>query len=114
MKYKVLLLLLFIALAYSRVLKRSKTKHGETYTVNVKKLPDGYPADSPYYIFCTDDFFAKHNADFKKQSNDYNVGMKDHYVIKNVLEDLLICIYNLNNDEKITFTISKLISMSYD
>jgi hypothetical protein len=114
MKYKVLLLLLFIALACSRVLKRSKTKQDDTYTLDVK-LPDEYSANRPYYVFCTtDDFFAKHNKDFNELANHSLQVMKHNGMIK-VLADLLICIYNLKNDEKITIPISELKSpMSYD
>jgi hypothetical protein len=99
MKYKVLLLL-FLFIAYSRVLKRLKTKQGESKKKTLKvELPNDSES-KPYYIFYTDDFFEKHNV-FEENTHGYNTARVQLGGFNDDVADLLMCIYDLKMMKKL-------------
>jgi hypothetical protein len=55
MKFKVLLLLLLNTLAYSNLLRKSKTRQGEIRIVKVALLQKIPPGADDFYVFCDDE-----------------------------------------------------------
>jgi hypothetical protein len=100
MKYKVLLLLVFATLAYSKFLGRSKIRHPPTFTLDFKYTEDELKDYYEFYVFCTDDEFASFNELFETKIliNDISSGWSEE--IKTEVGSLIICLYNLQNSVK--------------
>jgi hypothetical protein len=110
MKYKVILLLVLATLAYSKFLRRSKTRYSPTFTLDFKytenDLKDYYDG---FYVFCNDNKKSYYKPFNEKVLNDYiSRGLSEE--IKTEVGNLPICLYNLQNKVKSEIPISKLIS----
>jgi hypothetical protein len=107
MKYKVLLLLMLATLAYCRSLKRRKTRQGDTHILNIErylvvelqKFPD-------FYVFCSDDLFQQY-YDFNTLLSDDEIFQRKLEEVKSRVAELQICLYNLKNGYKMSFSISE-------
>jgi hypothetical protein len=112
MKLKVLLLIILVILSYSRLLRRSKTKQGDTY---IFKGIETYITDmenyKTFYIFCKDDNLKEYNNLFTNLSFDKNKNLLED--TKESIENLSICLFNLKTSEKKAFKFSEIVSFTY-
>jgi hypothetical protein len=105
MKYKVLLLLILATLAYSRSLKKTKTRQGYTHILDFEKYQAGVLQNS--LVFCTDDQFEQYN-DFNRFLSDDKIFERKLEEVKFRVAQLEISLYYLETGNKVTFFISEL------